>query len=67
MLQPRSGSPAAAAGLQQGDFIVAADGRELASYATLYEIADKHQPGETIELKVRRANGELADITVTIP
>jgi hypothetical protein len=67
VLQPRSGSPAATAGLQQGDFIVAADGRELASYATLYEVADGHQPGETIELKVRRANGELADITVTIP
>ncbi len=67
VLQPRPGSPAATAGLQQGDFIVAADGRELASYATLYEVADGHQPGETIELKVRRADGDLADIKVTIP
>jgi hypothetical protein len=67
VLQPRSGSPAAAAGLQQGDFIVAADGRELASYATLYEVAEGHQSGETIELQVRRTNGELADITVTMP
>ena len=67
VLQPRAGSPAAAAGLQQGDFIVAADGRELASYATLYEVAEGHHPGETIELKVRQTNGELADITVTVP
>jgi len=67
VLQPRAGSPAAAAGLQQGDFIVAADGRELASYATLYEVAEGHHTGETIELKVRQTNGELADITVTIP
>ena len=67
VLQPRAGSPAATAGLQQGDFIVAADGRELASYATLYEVAEGHHPGETIELKVRQTNGELVDITVTIP
>ena len=67
VLQPRSGSPAATAGLQQGDFIVAADGRELASYATLYEVAEGHQAGETIELKVCRATGELTDITVTLP
>ena len=67
VLQPRAGSPAAAVGLQQGDVIVAADGRELVSYATLYEVAEGHHTGETIELKVRQTNGELADITVTIP
>ena len=67
VLQPRLGSPAAVAGLQQGDFIVAADGTELASYATLYGIADGHQPGESIELKVRHANGELVEQLVTIP
>jgi hypothetical protein len=67
VLQPRSGSPAAAAGLQQGDFIVAADGTELASYATLYGVADGHQSGDTIELKVRHPNGELADKLIQIP
>ena len=66
VLQPKSGSPAAAAGVCQGDYIIAADGKELASYATLYEVADGHQTGETIELKVRRASGELTDISVTI-
>jgi hypothetical protein len=67
VLQPRSGSPAAVADLQQGDYIVAADGTKLASYATLYGVADGHQPGETIELKVRHASGELVDKLVTIP
>lgn len=67
VLQPRSGSPAARAGLQQGDFIVMADGKELASYATLYEVADGHQSGETVELKVRNSNGEFTDKLVTIP
>jgi membrane-associated protease RseP (regulator of RpoE activity) len=67
VLRPRPGSPAAKAGLQAGDFIVAADGRELASYATLYEIADGYQSGESIGLRVRRANGELEDLTVEIP
>lgn len=64
VLPPRSGSPAAAAGLQHGDLIVAADGRELESYMSLYEVADGHQSGETIELRVRRPSGELTEIPV---
>ena len=67
VLQPRSGSPAAEAGLQQGDFIVAADGTELASYATLYGVADGHESGDTIALKVRHADGELEDKLIQIP
>lgn len=67
VFRPRPGSPAAKVGLQQGDLVVAADGRELASYATLYEVADGHQSGESIDLKVRRVNGELEDLTVAIP
>jgi len=67
VLQPRPGSPAAEAGLQQGDFIVAADETELASYASLYSVADGHQSGDTIKLKVRHASGELAEKLVEIP
>ena len=37
VLEPRTGSTAAEAGLKQGDFIVAADGKDMASYATLYD------------------------------
>ncbi len=67
VLPPKPGSAAADAGLQHGDVIVAADGLELESYGTLYEVADGHQSGETIELRVRRRSGELADISVVRP
>lgn len=67
VLQPRAESPAAEAGLKQGDFIVAADGSDMASYVTLYEIADGHQSGEKMDLTVRRASGDLTSISVEIP
>lgn len=67
VLEPRAGSPAAEAGLKQGDFIVSADGKNMASWATLYEIADGHQPGDKMDLTVRRASGDPASISVKIP
>jgi hypothetical protein len=67
VVEPRTGSPAAEAGLKQGDFIVAADGKDMASYATLYEIADAHKSGVEMDLTVRRASGDLTNISVKIP
>ena len=67
VLEPRAGSSAAEAGLKQGDFIVAADGKDMASYATLYEITDGHQSGDKMDLTVRRASGDLTNISVKIP
>lgn len=67
VLEPRTGSTAAEAGLKQGDFIVAADGKDMASYATLYEIADAHKSGDEMDLTVRRASGDLTNISVKIP
>ena len=64
VLPPRPDSNAAIAGLLPGDIIVAADGRELKSYGTLYEVADGHEPGDSIELRVRRVSGELTEISV---
>lgn len=61
---PRPGSSAASAGLQPGDHIVAADGRDIGSYGILYEIVDGHKSGESIELRVRRESGKLTDIPV---
>ncbi len=61
---PRPGSNAATAGLQQGDLIVAVDGRDLESYNTLYGIVDGHKSGESIELQVRRKSGEITNIPV---
>jgi S1-C subfamily serine protease len=52
--------------LKQGDFIVTADGKDMASYATLYEIADGHQSGDKMDLTVRRVSGDLTSISVKI-
>ena len=67
VLEPRAESPAAEAGLKQGDFIIAADGKDMTSYATLYEIADGHQSGDRVDLTVRRASGDQINISVQIP
>jgi len=64
VLPPRPDSNAAIAGLQPGDLIVEADGREIESYGTLYEVVDGHDSGDSIELRVRRDPGELTNISV---
>lgn len=64
---PRLGSAAATAGLQHGDVIIAADGKDFESHVTLQGIVAGHESGETIELHVRRSSGKLEDITVVRP
>jgi serine protease Do len=64
MLPPRPGSNAAIAGLQSGDLIIEADGRQIESYGILYEVFDGHESGDSIELRVRRNSSELTDISV---
>jgi S1-C subfamily serine protease len=46
-----TGSPAARAGLQQGDVITSVDGRSITSSTTLTSVLLKHAPGTTISLK----------------
>jgi PDZ domain-containing protein len=57
-------SPAAAAGLQPGDVIVAARGRQVRFLSELSRAMDGVEPGEKITIKVRR-NGGLTDYTLT--
>lgn len=64
MVPPRPGSNAANAGLKSGDQIVEADGRKIEYYGTLYEIFDGHESGDSIELRIRRPTGEVANIAV---
>jgi serine protease Do len=48
------GSPAAAAGIEAGDLLAAANGTELGSVDKLYEVLDSVSDGGSLELTVVR-------------
>ena len=54
------GGPAATAGIQPGDVIVEIDGEPITSTADLAAQLREHEPGETVEVTVRRADQESA-------
>ncbi|HWS46753.1 MAG TPA: trypsin-like peptidase domain-containing protein [Acidimicrobiia bacterium] len=60
-----SGSPAAQAGIQPGDVIVAADGKPVTSPEDLITAIRGHKPGDTMQLTVAR-NGSTKTVTVTL-
>jgi putative serine protease PepD len=49
-----AGSPAAKAGLRQGDVVTAIDGRRIEGSDALVSTVDQHQPGDTVALTVSR-------------
>jgi serine protease Do len=59
------GSPAEAAGLQQGDIIVKADGQDVTNSSALYAIDRDKKPGDKVQLSVDR-NGQEQSVTVTL-
>jgi serine protease Do len=59
------GSPAAVAGIERGDLIVAAGGRPLERIDVLYEALDSASPGDRLQIAVLRGNEEH-DITVEL-
>ncbi|MBQ8569069.1 MAG: trypsin-like peptidase domain-containing protein [Oscillospiraceae bacterium] len=59
------GSGAEAAGISEGDVIVAADGEEIKSMDDLTKIKDKKEIGESIVLTLARHNGN-EDVTVVL-
>ena len=59
------GSPAAEAGLQQADIIIAADGSAVETFDDLSAILDSKQPGDKVELTVIR-QGQTGKVTVTL-
>ncbi len=60
-----SNSPAAEAGLQQGDIVVQADGQALQNAAQLREIIGTHEVGDSLNLEVIR-EGTRRSVTATL-
>ena len=59
------GSPAAAAGLEQGDYVVKVAGADVASVEDLYKAMEGLQPGATLELTLLRGTEERT-VTLTL-
>lgn len=59
------GSPAAVAGLQQGDYIVQAAGADMASVGDLHKALEGMNPGESLELAILRGT-EARTATLTL-
>lgn len=58
-------SPAAKAGLKQGDIIQAVDGQTLTTSPSFRDLIHQHQPGDTLSLTVWRA-GQTGTYPVTL-
>ena len=63
--QVRDGTPAERAGLRAGDVVVGAGGEEVEDGADLRSAVSAREPGDELELSVRR-DGETETITVTL-
>ena len=61
----RTGTPAAEAGLAAGDVVTAVDGETVSSADDLRELVDAHDPGDSVELTVKR-NGATKTLQVTL-
>ncbi len=59
-------SPAATAGLQEGDHIRSVDGQELSPEDDLAAIIAKHKPGDSITLEVEQPGEDPREVTVTL-
>ncbi|MGN0585711.1 MAG: S1C family serine protease [Oscillospiraceae bacterium] len=58
-------SCAAAAGISEGDIIVAADGEEVKDMDTLVKLKNKHKAGEKMTLTLARSDGNV-DVELTL-
>lgn len=65
ILVVQSGSPAAKAGLAQGDVIVAIDGKAISSADQVTQITKSHKPGQVIQVTVMRGSRRLT-VPVTL-
>ena len=58
--------PAAAAGLTSGDVILTVDGIALTEHVGLTDLLAAHQPGDAVDVGVRRADGALASFNIVL-
>ncbi|GHU83374.1 trypsin [Bacteroidia bacterium] len=65
VLKVNTGYPAAEAGIQPGDRIVRADGREISSLDALNEAKEGKKVGDTMVLTIER-NGRQMDVTLQL-
>jgi S1-C subfamily serine protease len=63
--QVAAGSPAATAGLQPRDVVIAVDGKQLEGESDLAQILSSHKPGDQVKLTIVRG-GQQQDVTVTL-
>lgn len=67
VMSTQVGSGAEIAGLEQGDIITKADGKEVKNFDALTEIKDSHKPGEIMNLEVYKyATGLTAKVQVKL-
>ncbi len=59
------GSCADIAGIEEGDVIVAADGKDITDFDALVAAKNSHQPGETMTVTLARSDGNI-DIQITL-
>jgi 2-alkenal reductase len=60
-----AGGPAEAAGVQEGDVILAIDGQEINAQDAFSDVLFEHKPGDTVEATIRRG-GEEITLEVTL-
>lgn len=58
--------PAALAGLREGDVITHFEGVELKNYLSFVRLISRQQPGDPVQLRVRREAGDGADLRLIL-
>jgi len=60
------GSPAARAGMKNGDVIVAMDGQKILTYDDLQKFLNSHQVGDEVKVQVERQDAGRLELSLTL-